>query len=108
MKTWSIHKCMCVLSCFSCVRLCATPWTVAHQALVSMGFSRQEHWSRLPCPPAGDVPDPGMEPASLMSLALTDRFFTTSAPWEDPLNAYCVLSKRSQSEKTPYCMIPTI
>ena len=47
-----------------------------------MGFSRQEPWSRLPCPPAGDVPDPGMEPASLMSLALTDRFFTTSTTWE--------------------------
>ena len=46
------------------------------------GFSRQEHWSGLPCPPLGDLPDPGIEPASLMSPALAGRFFTTSAPWE--------------------------
>ena len=47
------------------VRLCATPWTVARQAPLSMGFSRQEYGSGLPCPPPGDLPDPGMEPASL-------------------------------------------
>ena len=41
----------CVLSCFSYVRLFVTPWTVAHQALLSVGFSRQEYWSGLPCPP---------------------------------------------------------
>ena len=43
---------------FSCVRLFATPWTVAHQAPVSMGFSRQEYWHGLPFPPPGDLPDP--------------------------------------------------
>ena len=42
----------------------ATPWTVAHQALLDMGFSRQVYWSRLPCPPPGDLPNPGIEPRS--------------------------------------------
>ena len=48
----------------------ATPWTVAHQAPLSMGFSRQEYWSGLPFPSLGDLPDPGIEPASFMSPAL--------------------------------------
>ena len=52
---------------FSRVRLCATPWTVACQAPPSMGFSRQEYWSGLPCPPAGDLPDPGVKPESRIS-----------------------------------------
>ena len=55
---------MCLLSCFSYVRLFATPWTIAHQAFLSMEFSRQEYWSGLPCPPPGDLPDLGMEPKS--------------------------------------------
>ena len=46
------------------VRLFATPWTVAHQAPSSMGFSRQEYWSGLPFPSPGDLPDPGIEPRS--------------------------------------------
>ena len=46
------------------VWLFVTPWTVAHQAPLSMGFSRQEHWSGLPFPPPGDLPDVGMEPTS--------------------------------------------
>ena len=50
-----------VLSCFSCVRLFAILWTVAHQALLSVGFSRQEYWSGLPFPSPGDLPDPGIE-----------------------------------------------
>ena len=64
-----------LLSCFSCVRLYATPWTVACQAPLSIG-------SRVPCPPSGDLPNPRIEPASLMSSALAGRFFTTSATWE--------------------------
>ena len=48
----------------SCVRLFATPWTVAYQAPPSMGFSRQEYWSGLPFPSPGDLPDPGIEPRS--------------------------------------------
>ena len=51
----------------SCPTLC-DPWTVACQAPLSMGFSRQEYWSGLPCPPPGDLPNPGTEPRSLMSL----------------------------------------
>ena len=48
----------------SCVRLFATPWTVAHQASPSMGFSRQEYWSGLQFPSPGDLSDPGIEPES--------------------------------------------
>ena len=71
-----------MLSCFSHVWLYATLWTVAHQASLSMGFSRQESWSGLPCPPpGGNLPNPGMEPASLRPPALPGRFFTASATW---------------------------
>ena len=56
----------------------ATLWTVAHQTPLSMGFSRQEYWSGLPCPPPGDLPNLGIKPASLMSPALADGFFTAS------------------------------
>ena len=67
------------LSRFSHVQLIATPWIVALQTPLSMGFSRQEYWSGLPCHPPGDLPDPQIEPTSLMSLALADGFFTTGA-----------------------------
>ena len=63
------------------VWLFAAPWTIARQAPLSVGFSRQEYWSGFPCPPPGDLPDPGMEPASLMSPALAGGFFTTGAAW---------------------------
>ena len=56
--------CACVLSCFSCVWLFATPWTVAHQAPLSIGFPRRECWSGSPCPPPGDLPNLGVEPVS--------------------------------------------
>ena len=70
-----LYVCVCVASLemlklslwaksLSCVQLFATPWTVAHQAPLSMGFSRQEYWSGLPCPPPGDRPNPGIEPRS--------------------------------------------
>ena len=71
-----------MLSSFSCVQLFVTLWTVACQAPLSMVFSRQEHWSGLPCPPPGDLPDPGIEPVSLMSLALTGGLCTTGTTWE--------------------------
>ena len=74
----------CVLSYFGHVQLCVTLWTVACQSPLSMEFSRQEYWNGLPCPLPGDFPDPGTEPASLMSLALAGRFFTTSTTWEAP------------------------
>ena len=66
-----------VLSHFSHVWLFVTLWTNTHQALLAMGFSRQEYWSELPCPPPGDLPDPGLKPASLKSPALTGRFMNT-------------------------------
>ena len=64
------------LSGFSRVQLFVTPWTAAHQAPLSMEFSRQE-----PCPPPGDLPNPGLEPMSLMSPALTGEFFTARENW---------------------------
>ena len=64
------------------VQLLAILWTVAHQASLSTGFSRQEYWSGLSCPPSGDLPHPGIEPMSLKSPALAGRFFTTSTTWE--------------------------
>ena len=76
--------CACTLSHFSHVRLFVTLWTVAYQAPLSMGFSRQECWSGLPRPPPGDLPDLRLEPASLTSPALAAGFFTTSATWEAP------------------------
>ena len=63
--------CVCVLSH---VQLFAAPWIVANQAPLSMEFSRQEHWSGLPFPSPGDLPDPGIK---LLSLALAGRRFTT-------------------------------
>ena len=56
------------------------PGTVALQTSLSVGFSRQEYWSELPCPPPGDLPDPGVEPMSPEFLALADGFFTTVPP----------------------------
>ena len=64
------------------VRLFVIPWTVAYKAPLSMEFSRQEYWSGLPFPSPGDLPDPGLEPLSLASPALTGGFFTTNATWE--------------------------
>ena len=61
----------------SCVRFFATPWTVARQAPLSMGFSRQEYWSGLPCPPPKDLPDPGIKTVSPTSAG---GFFTTEPP----------------------------
>ena len=54
-------------------------WTVVHHAPLSMGFSRQKYWGGLPCPPAGDLPHPGIGQGSLMSPSLTGGFFTTAA-----------------------------
>ena len=75
-----------MLSPFSRVQLFAIRWTEAHQAPLSIAFSRQEYWSGLPCLSPGDLPNPGVESSSLISDALTwaDRFFTASATWEAP------------------------
>ena len=79
-----------MLTSLSRVRLCETPWTLAHQAPLSMGFSRQEYQSGLPCPPPGKLPNPGIEPKALPSPALAGRFFTTSATWEASSKKYIV------------------
>ena len=70
---------MCLVT--SVVRLFVTLWTVAHQAPLSIGFSRLEYWSGLPFPSPGDLPDPRFEPVSLVSPALAGEFLTTSATW---------------------------
>ena len=75
---------------FSRVWLFVTLWTIIHQAPLSAGFSRQEYWSGLLCPPPGDLPDSGIEPKSLSSPALAGRFFTTSATWKPYL--YYIIS----------------
>ena len=75
-------KCACLLSHFSHAQLFVTLWTVDHQIPLSKGFSRQEHWSGLPCSSPGHLPDPGIEPASLTSPALAGGCFTTRTTWE--------------------------
>ena len=76
----------------SCVQLFATPWTVAHQATLSMEFSRQEYWSGLPFPTPGDLPDPEIKLMSFAFPALAGGLFTTSATWEPSLfNIYFLL-----------------
>ena len=69
-----------VLSPFSHVQFFVTLWNVDCHAPLSMGFSKQEYWSELPCPPPGDLPGPGIEPTSLVSLAQAGGFFTTAPP----------------------------
>ena len=70
------------------VQLFATPWTVARQAPLSMGFSRHEYRSRLPFSPPGDLPNPGIEPVPLVSPKLAGRFFTTLTPGKPGLLTY--------------------
>ena len=65
---------------FSLIQFFAVLQTVAHQAPLSMGFSRQEYWNGLPFPPPGDFPDPGNKPTSPVSPAFTGRFFITEPP----------------------------
>ena len=67
-----ICDCVCMLSDFSCVQLCVTLWTIAHQVPLSTGFSRQENWSGLPSPSPGDLSNAGIETVSLTSAALWD------------------------------------
>ena len=97
-----------MLSCFSHVPLFATLWTLAHQALLSLGFSRQENWSGLLFLPPGDLPDPGIELMSLTSPAVAGRFFTTSATsvianiWYNTY--YLSLLKTLWKWKAPSCL----
>ena len=86
-----------VLSHFSLAQLFATPQTAAHQTPLSMGFSRQEYWSGLPCPPPGQLSDPGIELVSLLSPALAGGFFTTSATWEACMKNYHLPEVKTKS-----------
>ena len=70
---------LCVLSRFSHIQLC-DPTDHNPPAPLSMEFSRQEYWRGLPCPPPGDLPNPGIKPTSLISPVLAGRFFTTMPP----------------------------
>ena len=79
---------LCPASMLTHVQLFGTPWTVARQAPLSMGFPRQENWSGLPFPPPGDLPYPGIKFMSPESLALASEFFTTSTTWEALLFAF--------------------
>ena len=78
----------CVLSHFSQVQVFVTLWTADHQVLLSIGFSRREYWSRLPFPPPGIFPNPGIEP---VVPALAGGFFTTRTIWETTIKAYRAL-----------------
>ena len=75
-------SCTCVLSLFNLVLFIATPWTIARQACLSVGFSRQKYWSGFPFPSPGDLSGSGIEPKCLTSPASAAGFFTTSTPWE--------------------------
>ena len=81
----------CMLSHFSCVRLFATLWTVAHQAPLSMGFSRQEYWWGLPVPSPGNLLNPGIKPVSPVSPTVAGGFFTAEPPGKPifPFTAPC-------------------
>ena len=92
----SVWACMHAKLLQSC-RLFATLWTIARQAPMSMGFSRQEYWSGLPSPPPGDLPNPEIKPTSLMSSAWAGGFFTTEPPGK------LVDIKTSDSQKASRC-----
>ena len=82
--------CCCGSALYCCVQLFASPWAVALQAPLSMGFPRQEYWSGLPFPSPGDIPSPGMESTS---PELAGGFFTTEPPGK--LMPYLLPSKSS-------------
>ena len=81
---------LCMLSRFSHVRLSVTLWASMCQAPLSLGFSRQEYWSGLPCLPPGGLPDPRIESVSLTSLALAGGFFTTGTTWKAQTEVWSV------------------
>ena len=76
-KDAQVEGCVCMLSC---ALLFSTPWIAAHQAPLSVEFSRQDYWSGWPFPPSGNLPDPGIEPVSLTPPTLAGRLFTTVPP----------------------------
>ena len=94
-----VHECARKLSR---VQLFATPWTVAHQALLSVEFSRQKYWSGLPSPSPRDLPDPGVKPTTPVSPALAGRFLTTELPTKPihlPSDSAIPLLPRSEKKR---------
>ena len=83
-----LYMCACVLSSFSPVLLFVTPWTIARQAPLSMGFSRREYWSRLPCPPLGDLPTQGSNPGLLYLLYSQPGSLSLAPPGSPHLYVY--------------------
>ena len=94
-SSWAVWACM--LNCFSRVWLCVTLWTVTHQAPLSMGFSRQEYWSGLPCTPLRNLPDVGIKPASPVTPALQAGSLPLSRLGNPPKLASSKLSGHSCS-----------
>ena len=94
-----------VLNCFSYILLFVTPWTVACQVPVSMGFPRQESQSGLPFPSPEDLPHPGIEPTSLASPALVGTYVTTSTTWEVLIGIKCTINEKclNHLETFPSC-----
>ena len=84
------YVCVCVLRAVAQSCLTVSPWTVARQTPLSMGFSRQEYWSGLPYPSPGDLPDPGIKPVSPAALGLAGRFFTAEPPRKPVCVCVCV------------------
>ena len=91
----------CRLSVFSCVPIFVTLQTLACQAPLFLWFSRHEYWSGLPCPLLGDLPDPGIESATLMSPKLAVRAFTSRATWEAPFFLFSSVQFTSVAQSCP-------
>ena len=88
-KQWQFNACV-----ISCVLLFAAPWAAAHEAPLSLGFSRQECWSELPFPSPGDLPDPGIELRSPVYPALAGGFLTTEPLGKSPQAMRCSQKKK--------------
>ena len=101
---WNYSKVRKRASMLSHVRLFVTPWSVARQAPLSMGFPRQEYWSGLPFPPPGDLSDSGIKPESPPAPALAGRFFTTESPGKSVKLEYPRKTQESP-EKLLFCFI---
>ena len=97
-NTAHLPLCACVLSCFSRVRLFTTPWTLAHQAPLSMGFSRQEYWSGLPCLQRCFIF------VSVESLWIVARSLSHRQPWPSWMSSLQKLNCVDSSRSSPGCM----
>ena len=97
----TLGVCMHSKSLQSCPTLCDPMDYIACQSPLSMGFFRQEYWSGLPCPSPGDLSNPGIKPASPVSLALAGMFFTASAAWEAPHLVYTIQQRSGTLLRVP-------